>query len=68
MTSKKHLSREIERLLTARLLWAVIPAQHALHIQSNGQMADMVTWSLNNLAEDVRTILERYDITRRSVS
>jgi len=64
MSAKELLAGEIERIVTGRLLWAVIPARHALLLRGNGRLADMVTWALSNLSDDIEATLERYEIEK----
>ena len=61
-TAREVLTGEIAQLVSARLLWAVLPARHALNLEGRTDLADLVSWAVGNVTEDVRTILIRYDV------
>ena len=61
---RQRLVSELSQLLSARLLWVLLPARHALSIQGKGSVAEVVSWAASNVAEDVASILERYEVRK----
>ncbi len=60
--TREQLQKELGGLFTARLLWAVLPARHALGLQGQDSLAELVGWATNNIDQDVKAILDNYEI------
>ncbi len=64
-TTREHLRDELADVITARLLWALLPARHALGLQGQESLAEIVSWACNNIDQDVETILGKYEIAAK---
>ena len=60
---RERLVEELTRLLSARLLWVLLPARRALSIQNEEAVGNLVSWAANSVSSDISTILERYEIS-----
>ena len=61
-TTREQLRDELAGVVTARLLWALLPARHALGLQGQERLAEIVSWAGNNIDQDVAAILDNYEI------
>ena len=59
---RDRLVEDLTRLLSARLLWALLPARRALSIQNEEAVGNLVSWAAHNMSSDISTTLERYKI------
>jgi hypothetical protein len=61
-SAREKLITDISRLMAARLLWVVLPARRELGLCGKQRLAELVTWATDNVSEDVRAIVDRYEV------
>ena len=59
---RERLVEDLTRLLSARLWWALLPAKRALSLQGDKEVADLVSWAANGVADDIASMLDRYEL------
>ena len=65
MSDRERLIAGITSVMTARILWVLIPARRALGINRNDRLDEIVGWGSDNVEEDVRCLLAGYEIRKR---
>ena len=59
---RHELVEGLVELITARLLWVLLPARHALNLRGEKQLSEIVSWAAKSVAEDVNELLNRYGV------
>jgi len=60
---RQQLVEDLTKLLSARLLWVLLPARHALEIRNDEAVGQLVSWAANGVSSDIASVLGRYEIS-----
>jgi hypothetical protein len=60
---RQEFVAEVSQIVRMRLLWALLPASRALKLDRADRLAEIVTWALARVDEDIAATLERYEVS-----
>lgn len=60
---RQSLVDEVSQIVKIRLLWALLPSSRALKLDGADRIAEIVTWALARVDEDIAAVLERYEVS-----